>query len=149
MEDIRPIESPQFHVDPDARTIFTTMDKKACVQVFKPRNVHSLPYAHQGDVHEVLFNHSGYSARPNIQDGWATLHPKGTYHGPDITALLKEQNAGHRPHALPWREETAVLLESASPFVPLRAARVVEQKEYERSWWKQWRIYNSGQKKRT
>lgn len=135
IKDIRPIESPQFHIDPDARTIFTTPDRSASVQVFKPRNVHSLPYCHLAETHEVLFNHSGYSARPEIKNGSATLHPRGTYHGPDMEVSIAEQNA---PRAFPWREETAVLLEASASFVPLRAIRAVEYATYELSWWKQW-----------
>lgn len=89
LKDIRALSSADFHLDPKALTVFVTEDGTASVQAFLPRWVHSLPYPHQNYCTEILFNHRGYHARPEIKDGFITLHPTGTFHGPDVRALAQ------------------------------------------------------------
>lgn len=135
LEDIRTIASPDFHIDPTALTVFVTEDESASIQVFKPRWAHSLPYPHRPYVTEVLFNHKGYSARPDVKDGFATVHPPGTFHGPDVRMLDKQRTQGEvMKKDLPWRDEVAVMLETCSPLVVSPVAESVEVKEYEWSW---------------
>jgi homogentisate 1,2-dioxygenase len=89
-------------------------------------------------VDEVLFNHKGYSARPEITDGFMTLHPAGLAHGPDLKLLAniaRKEMPG--PKDLPFREEIAVMVESRSPFIVLKDAEKVELKGYDQSWYQQ------------
>jgi len=135
LKDIRALSSADFHLDPKALTVFVTEDEAASIQTFLPRWVHSLPYPHQNYVTEILFNHRGYGARPEIRDGFLTVHPPGTFHGPDVRALDRQRR---EPlvlrRNLPWRDEVAVLLESRSPLGILPAAEPIEVKGYESSW---------------
>jgi homogentisate 1,2-dioxygenase len=139
LKDIRTLSSPDFHLDPPTYTVFVTEDEGASMQAFLPRWVHSLPYPHNNDVDEVLFNHSGYHARPEVKDGYATLHPAGTFHGPDVR-LGHQQSQSPQPPGkdIPWREETGVMVESRSPFLVLPAAERVEVPGYDQSWLRQY-----------
>ncbi|MDO8600147.1 MAG: homogentisate 1,2-dioxygenase [bacterium] len=140
LKDLRALSSADFHLDPKALTIFVTEDEGASVQAFLPRWGHSLPYPHQNYVTELLFNHRGYNVRPEIQDGCITLHPPGTYHGPDIRALDKQRTEDPpKPENLPWLDQVAIMLETKSSLVVLPAAEGCEIKDYEISWYRQWR----------
>jgi len=145
LKDIRTLSSPDYHLDPPTYTVFVAEDEGASMQVFLPRWVHSLPYPHQNDVDEVLFNHAGYHARPEVRDGDATLHPAGTFHGPDVR-VSQQQNQATPPSGrdLPWREEIGIMVESRSPFVVLPAAEAVEVPEYDRSWFRQYQLVVGG-----
>lgn len=138
LKDIRAISSPDMHIEPKVLTTFVTEDESALVQTFKPRWSHSLPYPHQNFVTEVLFNHRTYAARPKIPAGSVTLHPPGTFHGPDLRALKRDNETEVHPSQLPWREEVAVMLEVRSPLVVLPVAESVEIEGYEESWYRQW-----------
>ncbi len=144
LKDIRTLSSPDFHLDPPTYTVFVTEDEGASMQAFLPRWVHSLPYPHQNDVDEVLFNHSGYHARPEVKDGFATLHPAGTFHGPDVR-LSQQQVQSPPPEGreMPWREEIGIMVESRSPFLVLPAAEAVEVQGYEQSWFRQYQAVAS------
>lgn len=108
------------------------------MQVFLPRWIHSLPYHHLNWVDEVLFNHKGYGARPEITDGFMTLHPAGLAHGPDLRLLTNfAREEPHGPKDLPFLEEIAVMVESRSPFVVLKDVEKVELKRYDQSWYQQ------------
>ena len=72
---------------------------------------------------EVLFNHSGYSARADINDGYMTLHPAGIFHGPDLNKLTE-------PGDMSWVDEVGVMVESRSPFSILHDALPVEVSGY-------------------
>ena len=114
------------------------------MQAFLPRWVHSLPYPHQNDVDEVLFNHSGYHARPEVKDGFATLHPAGTFHGPDVRVGQQQvQSPPPEGKEMPWREEIGIMVESRSPFLVLPAAEAVEVQGYEQSWFRQYQAVAS------
>jgi len=132
MKDIRTIASPNFHLDPKALTLFVTEDESFSLQVFLPRWVHSLPYPHQNYCTEVLFNHDGYAARPEIGNGCFTFHPPGMFHGPALGAVKKDYPC--------WQNEVAVMLESQKPLGVLRAAEFFEIAGYEASWLKQYTV---------
>lgn len=138
LKDIRAIASPDMHIEPKVLTTFVTEDESALVQTFKPRWSHSLPYPHQNFVTEALFNHRAYAARPKIPAGSITVHPPGTFHGPDLRALKRDNETEVHPLQLPWREEVAVMLEVRSPLVVLPGAEAVEIEGYEESWYRQW-----------
>jgi homogentisate 1,2-dioxygenase len=138
LKDIRAIASPDMHIEPKVLTTFVTEDESALVQTFKPRWSHSLPYPHQNFVTEVLFNHRGYAARPKIKDGCVTLHPPGTFHGPDLRALKRDNEREVHPSQLPWRDEVAVMLEVRSPLRVMPSAQALEIEGYEESWHEQW-----------
>ncbi len=139
LKDIRTLSSVNFHLDPKALTVFVTEDGAASVQAFLPRRVHSLPYPHQNYCTEILFNHQGYHARPEIKDGFLTLHPPGTFHGPDVRALARQrQELPDPPQNLPWRNEIGILLESKGPVAVLPAAEPLEVTTYENSWLQQY-----------
>ncbi len=145
LKDIRTLSSPDFHLDPPTYTVFVTEDEGASMQAFLPRWVHSLPYPHQNDVDEVLFNHSGYHARPEVKDGYATLHPAGTFHGPDVRVSQQQvQSPPPEGKDMPWREETGIMIESRSPFLVLPAAESVEVSGYDESWFRQYQAVASG-----
>ncbi|MCS7275541.1 MAG: homogentisate 1,2-dioxygenase [Dehalococcoidia bacterium] len=144
LKDIRTLSSPDFHLDPPTYTVFVTEDEGASMQAFLPRWVHSLPYPHQNDVDEVLFNHSGYHARPEVKDGYATLHPAGTFHGPDVRVSQQQvQSPPPEGKEMPWREETGIMIESRSPFLVLAAAESVEVSGYDESWFRQYQAVAS------
>jgi len=139
LRDLRALSSPDFHLDPKALTVFTTEDEGIYLQVFLPRWVHSLPYPHQNDVDEILFNHSGYHARPEVKDGYCTLHPTGTFHGPDVRVSQREVSSPEPPKwEQPWRNEIGVMIEAKAPFVVLPDAETVEVPDYDRSWLRQY-----------
>jgi homogentisate 1,2-dioxygenase len=115
------------------------------MQAFLPRWVHSLPYPHNNDVDEVLFNHSGYHARPEVKDGYATLHPAGTFHGPDVRVSHQQvQSPPVEGKDVPWRDEIGIMIESRSPFLVLPAAEQVEVPGYDQSWFRQYQAVASG-----
>ncbi|MDA2935620.1 homogentisate 1,2-dioxygenase [Patescibacteria group bacterium AH-259-L05] len=138
MEDIRTLTSPDYHVDPTLFTVFITEDESASFQVFRPSWKHSLPYNHKNYVTEVLFNHRGYTARPEIKDGFATVHPPGIFHGPDIQALWQQNQQKFSKKTLPWDDGIATMLEVRSPLVVLPDATKVEVPNYESSWYEQY-----------
>lgn len=133
LRDIRTLSSPNFHLDPKALTIFITEDESASIQAFLPRWIHSRPYPHQNYCTEVLFNHRGYGARDQIGEGCMTLHPPGTFHGPDVVS--DEHNM---KEVFPWRNEAAVMLESRSPLMILPSAESCEISEYDMMWYRQY-----------
>lgn len=138
LADLVALSSPHVHLDPKKLTVFVSEDEGMAMQVFLPRWIHSLPYHHLNWVDEVLFNHKGYGVRPEITDGFMTLHPAGLAHGPDLRLLAniaRTQTPG--PKDLPFREEIAVMVESRSPFVVLKDAEKVELKGYDQSWYRQ------------
>ena len=141
-KDIRTLSSPDFHIDPKAFTIFVTEDESASMQIFLPRWVHSLPYPHQNNMDELLFNHEGYSARPDVKDGFATLHPAGIFHGPDIE-IQNRENCRDLARS-EWRDETAVMLESKSPLLIFPDARVLEVKGYEEGFGEKFKTLKTG-----
>ena len=144
LADIRTLSSPNFHLDPPIYTVFVSEDEGASMQAFLPRWVHSLPYPHQNDVDEVLFNHRGYHARPEVKDGYATLHPAGTFHGPDVRVSQQQVQSPPPPgQEMPWREEIGIMVESRSPFLVLPAAEAVEVQGYEQSWFRQYQAVTS------
>src|SRR5574337_663723 len=138
LADLVALSSPHVHLDPKKLTAFVSEDEGMAMQVFLPRWIHSLPYHHLNWVDEALFNHKGYGARPEITDGFMTLHPAGLPHGPDLRALANtaRQDAPN-PHDLPFRVEVAVMVESRSPFVVLEDAERVEVKGYDHTWYHQ------------
>jgi len=138
LDDLVALSSPHVHLDPKKLTVFASEDEGMAMQVFLPRWIHSLPYHHLNWVDEVLFNHKGYGARPEIADGFMTVHPSGLAHGPDLKLLADtaRKEAPH-PRDLPFREEIAVMVESRSPFVVLKDAEQVEIKGYDQSWHRQ------------
>lgn len=138
LDDLVALSSPHVHLDPKKLTVFASEDEGMAIQVFLPRWIHSLPYHHLNWVDEVLFNHKGYGARPEITDGFMTLHPAGLAHGPDLRLLtnIAQEEASH-PKDLPFREEIAVMVESRSPFAVLEDAEKVELKGYDQSWYQQ------------
>ena len=131
IQDIRTFSSPDFHIDPTALTVFVSEDGGASLQLFKPRWVHSLPYPHQNYMDEVLFNHSGYSARAEIGDGSMTLHPAGIFHGPDLNKLIERGD-------MAWADEVGVMVESRSSFSVLHDAAAVEVNGYGTSAYRQY-----------
>ncbi len=138
LNDIVALSSPHVHLDPKKLTVFVSEDEGMALQVFLPRWIHSLPYHHLNWVDEVLFNHKGYGARPEITDGFMTLHPAGLAHGPDLKLLAhiaREETPS--PKDLHFLEEIAVMVESRSPFVVLKDAENVELKGYDQSWYQQ------------
>jgi len=144
LKDIRTLSSPDFHIDPPTYTVFVTEDEGASMQAFLPRWVHSLPYPHQNDVDEVLFNHSGYHARPEVKDGYATLHPAGTFHGPDVRVSHQQVQSPPPPgKEIPWRDEVGIMVEARSPFLVLPAAEEVEVAGYDQSWQRQYEAVGS------
>lgn len=138
LDDLVALFSPHVHLDPKKLTVFVSEDEGMAMQVFLPRWIHSLPYHHLNWVDEVLFNHKGYGARPEITDGFMTFHPAGLAHGPDLRLLanIAREEALARKD-LPFREEIAVMVESRSPFVVLKDAEQVELKGYDQSWYRQ------------
>lgn len=138
LDDLVALVSPNIHLDPKKLTVFVSEDEGMAIQVFLPRWIHSLPYNHVNWVDEALFNHQGYGARPEIGDGFMTLHPAGLAHGPDLRLLTNTaQEEAPNPKDLPFREEVAVMVESRSPFVVLEDAEKVEVKGYDQSWYHQ------------
>jgi homogentisate 1,2-dioxygenase len=138
LHDLVALSSPHVHLDPKKLTVFVSEDEGMAMQVFLPRWIHSLPYHHLNWVDEALFNHKGYGARPEITDGFMTVHPAGLAHGPDLKLLANtERKDVPDPKDLAFREEIAVMVESRSPFVVLEDAERVELKGYDRSWYRQ------------
>ncbi|MDE2060299.1 MAG: homogentisate 1,2-dioxygenase [candidate division NC10 bacterium] len=138
LNDLVALSSPNVHLDPKKLTVFASEDEGVAMQVFLPRWIHSLPYNHLNWVDEVLFNHKGYGARPEITDGFLTVHPAGLPHGPDLRTLANTaRQEAPKPHDLPFREEVAVMVESRSSFVVLEDAERVEVKGYDQSWYQQ------------
>lgn len=138
LDDLVALSSPHVHLDPKKLTVFASEDEGMAIQVFLPRWIHSLPYHHLNWVDEVLFNHKGYGARPEITDGFMTLHPAGLAHGPDLRLLANiARQEAPIPKDLPFREEIAVMVESRSPFAVLEDAEKVELKGYDQSWYQQ------------
>lgn len=139
LDELVALSSPHVHLDPKKLTVFVSEDEGAAIQVFLPRWIHSLPYHHLNWVDEALFNHKGYGARPDIADGFMTLHPAGLAHGPDLRTLANTApQEVPDPRDLPFREEVAVMVESRSPFVVLEDAEKVEVQGYDQSWYRQW-----------
>lgn len=136
--DLVALASPHIHLDPKKLTVFVSEDEGMAMQVFLPRWIHSLPYNHINWVDEALFNHQGYGARPEMGDGFMTLHPAGLAHGPDLRLLAETARAGApNPKDLPFREEVAVMVESRSSFMVVEDAEKVEIKGYDQSWYRQ------------
>lgn len=133
LQDIRTLSSPNFHLDPKAFTIFVTEDESASIQAFLPRWIHSRPYPHQNYCTEVLFNHRGYGARSQVGEGCLTLHPPGTFHGPDV---ISDEHA--RKEIFLWRDEVAVMLEARSSLIVLPSAESCEISEYDKMWYRQY-----------
>ncbi|MFB6263766.1 MAG: homogentisate 1,2-dioxygenase domain-containing protein [Bradymonadaceae bacterium] len=135
LEDFNTLTSPDFHVDPPKVTSFVSEDEGMYLQTFLPRWMQSPPYNHMNSVDEALLNHHGYEARPQITDGYLTLHPSGVPHGPD--PLVVEELAEQEPpdkKDLPWASEIGVMVESATPFSVLEAGREAEFEGYDESW---------------
>lgn len=138
LDDLVALSSPNVHLDPKKLTVFVSEDEGAAIQVFLPRWIHSLPYHHLNWVDEALFNHKGYGARPEIADGFMTLHPAGLAHGPDLRTLANiARQEVPDPQDLPFRKEVAVMVESRSPFVVSEDAEKVEVPGYDQSWHRQ------------
>ncbi len=138
LDDLVALSSPNVHLDPKKLTVFVSEDEGTAIQVFLPRWIHSLPYHHLNWVDEALFNHKGYGARPEIADGFMTLHPAGLAHGPDLRTLARTNRAeAPASRDLPFREEVAVMVESRSPFVVSEDAEKVEVPRYDQSWYQQ------------
>lgn len=138
LDDLVALSSPHVHLDPKKLTVFVSEDEGAAIQAFLPRWIHSLPYHHLNWVDEALFNHRGYGARPELTDGFMTLHPAGLAHGPDLRTLTTTtREEAPNPHTLPFREEVAVMVESRSPFVVSEDAEKAEVEGYDQSWYRQ------------
>ena len=135
LEDINILTSPDFHLDPPKVTLFVSEGEGMYLQTFLPRWMQSPPYNHLNSVDEALFNHHGYEARPEITDGFLTLHPAGVPHGPDPRVV--EELANEEPpegDEIPWSSEIGVMVEAATPFSVLDPGRNVEKEGYEESW---------------
>ncbi len=136
MDDLNALTSPDFHLDPPKVTVFAGESEDMYLQVFLPRWMQSPPYNHMNRVDEALLNHSGYEARPEIGDGYLTLHPAGVPHGPDPRVVEEVAEEGHPegPEDIPWANEIGVMVESTSPFAVLEAGRNAEVSGYDQSW---------------
>jgi homogentisate 1,2-dioxygenase len=138
LHDLVALSSPHVHLDPKKLTVFVSEDEGMAMQVFLPRWIHSLPYHHLNWVDEVLFNHKGYGVRPEITDGFMTLHPAGLAHGPDLRLMANiAREQAPDPKNLPFREEIAVMVESRSSFIVLKDAERGELNGYDQSWYRQ------------
>lgn len=139
LDDMNALTSPDFHVDPSKVTAFVSEDEGMSLQVFLPRWMQSPPYNHMNQVEEALLNHRGYQARPEIQDGYLTLHPSGVPHGPDpeVVKDLAEKPAPD-PSELPWADEIGVMVETQSPFMVLESGTGIEVGDYDESWEEQY-----------
>jgi homogentisate 1,2-dioxygenase len=135
LEDINVLTSPDFHLDPPKVTLFVSESEGMYLQTFLPRWMQSPPYNHLNKVDEALFNHSGYEARPEIGDGFMTLHPAGVPHGPD-PRVVKELANEEPPEGddIPWASEIGIMVEAATPFSVLGPGDDVEKEGYGESW---------------
>lgn len=139
LDEINALASPDFHVDPSKVTAFASEDEGMSIQVFLPRWMQSPPYNHMNQVEEALLNHRGYQARPEIQDGYLTLHPAGAPHGPDPDVVEKlAEEAPPEPSEIPWADEIGVMIETQEPFVPLDSGQTIEVEDYDSSWYEKY-----------
>lgn len=135
LEDVNALTSPDFHVDPPKVTVFVGESEGMYLQAFLPRWMQSPPYNHLNSVDEALFNHEGYEARPEITDGFLTLHPSGVPHGPDPRVVEElAQEDPPKGDEIPWASEIGIMVESQTPFSVLEAGRSVEVEGYDESW---------------
>jgi len=137
LEDMTVLTSPDFHLDPPKVTAFVSENEGMYLQTFLPRWMQSPPYNHLNSVDEALFNHHGYEARPDVSDGYLTLHPTGVPHGPDprvVEDLAEEGEIENPKEEIPWANEIGIMVESQSPFSALTHARRVEVDGYNESW---------------
>jgi homogentisate 1,2-dioxygenase len=135
LEDVNILASPDFHLDPPKVTLFVSEGEGMYLQTFLPRWMQSPPYNHMNSVDEALFNHSGYEARPEITDGFLTLHPTGLPHGPDPRVV--DELADQEPpegEDIPWSTEIGVMVESQTPFSVVGDGPDAELDGYEESW---------------
>jgi len=135
LDDINVLTSPDFHLDPPKVTVFVGESEGMYLQAFLPRWMQSPPYNHMNSVDEALLNHKGYEARPEVGDGYLTLHPAGVPHGPDPRVV--EELADEEPPTgedIPWADEIGVMVESTTPFSVLEAGDRVEKEGYNESW---------------
>jgi homogentisate 1,2-dioxygenase len=135
LEDVTILASPDFHVDPPKVSVFVSEGEGMYLQTFLPRWMQSPPYNHINQVDEALFNHSGYEARPEVSDGFMTLHPSGLPHGPDprVVEELANTDPPEGPE-IPWSSEIGVMVESVTPFSVLQPGQDAELDDYHESW---------------
>jgi homogentisate 1,2-dioxygenase len=86
------------------------------------------PYPHANvDIDEVLYYVSGtFTSRTGVQPGSLTLHPRGVPHGPQPGRYEASIGAART-------EEVAVMLDCNAPLALTRAAREIEDANYEAS----------------
>lgn len=131
--DIRPVVAPGFHLPPSVHTTFR--GRGVDVATFVPRPFESdpeslrVPFFHANvDNDEVIFYSRGeFFSRRGIGEGWLTLHPAGTPHGPQPGAA---ERAAERERA----EELAVMVECRQPLELSPAAQAAADPAYATSW---------------
>ena len=135
VDDVNTLASPDFHIDPPKVSVFVSEGEGMYLQAFVPRWMQSPPYNHLNRVDEALFNHYGYEARPEITDGFLTLHPAGVPHGPDPRVVEELANQEEpKGEDIPWSSEIGIMVESATPFSVLGPGEDAELDGYEESW---------------
>lgn len=122
-----------IHPDPTNFTLFLTPDRSVMISVLGPRLFHSAPYYHFADVNEFLFYAKKYGARKGSANGvgeagTATLHPRGSWHGP------QKPPAQRRGGGLPFVDELGLMIETRSGLRLCHMGGQLLVPDYEHSW---------------
>ncbi len=131
--DIRPVTAPGYHLPPSVHTTFRC--GRFDVATFVPRPFETdpealrVPFFHSNvDNDEVIFYSRGdFFSRKGIGEGWLTLHPAGTQHGPQPGAA---ERAAEKTHT----DELAVMVECQRPLTLSEDAKAAEDPGYATSW---------------
>jgi homogentisate 1,2-dioxygenase len=132
IHDFEPITG-RIHQPPPVHQTFEGRNYVTCAFVPRLYDYHPdsipAPYHHSNvDSDEVLYYVDGdFMSRNNIEKGQITLHPIGIPHGPHPGAI--ERSIGKKE-----TEELAVMVDTFKPLKITKAALVIEDKDYFKSW---------------